>query len=230
MTILFIKNIKTSLTSELDSNKPSKHFISHNTALELLSKSLEYLNQISVNRLPEIIKNKHGKPIFKNQSFPSFNWSHTNDIVFLGISKKKIGVDVEIEKNRNIESITDRFFSIHEKEYIQKDPINNFFNIWVIREAISKYIGNGLQGFEKITIEPNNKFAIYKIGPEDKDDIDNNMKEKIAYIYTTIINNNYHMAVVTEEEYIETYSWNETTNKYKKTELNWTRFGILRFI
>ncbi len=160
----------------------------HETAINLLNSSLSFVTKNKFNKLPEIVNNEYGKPFFKDQTLPKFNWSHSGKIVFLGMSDKHIGVDVEFIRERNIQNIAKRYFSESELNFIKEDNIVNFFKLWVIREAIGKYIGNGIQGFENIEINPYTKEIFYKKNSKikTKEEVYIHIYEEEKYVYAVV--------------------------------------------
>ena len=97
----------------------------------------------------EILRDKNGKPYFKNSDI-SFSLSHSGDISVAALCDEKynlIGVDVEkIADRANIEELSQRFFSSDEKqEFIKRGKAQKaFFDIWTKKEAYAKMTGEGL--------------------------------------------------------------------------------------
>ncbi|MBQ8707118.1 MAG: 4'-phosphopantetheinyl transferase superfamily protein [Succinivibrionaceae bacterium] len=133
----------------------------HLTALSVLTYALRKATGYQNITLPVMSKNKHGKPYFEN--FPmKFNWSHSGRKLLLGVSNQEIGVDIEQSKDRNLAQVASRFFSADEVAYLQNNPKDEFFRLWVLREAVGKYIGTGLQAFQDLTIKPNERIIQYQ--------------------------------------------------------------------
>ena len=131
----------------------------HLTALSLLTMAVREYTKTDGFILHKLNKTDNGKPYLSGDEYPKFNWSHTGDIILLGISKTEIGVDIEQVKERNVLPIAKRFFSEREYQYIKNcnDEKDRFFEMWVIRESIGKYIGDGIQSFTSIKIDPGNR-------------------------------------------------------------------------
>ncbi len=87
----------------------------------------------------EIYINEYDKPLAKDISF---NISHSNGLVVLGISDKyDIGVD--IEKIRDAKDNLIRYISDDEEYNYVKDE-KSFYEIWTSKESIVKCLGKGL--------------------------------------------------------------------------------------
>lgn len=93
----------------------------------------------------EIEKNEYGKPELKNQKDIYFNVSHSGDWVICALSSYPVGVDVELNKEHDIE-IAKRFYS--EKEYktlLESDNAKELFiTYWTLKESYVKAEGKGM--------------------------------------------------------------------------------------
>lgn len=115
----------------------------------------------------EICRTEKGRPylIFENGSScrPQCDISitHSGDIWMCMVSGSRCGIDFQYMRNANIPSITDRFFNEGEREYIEgggtgqftgsflrteEGRDGRFFDIWVRRESLGKYQGDGFFG------------------------------------------------------------------------------------
>lgn len=233
MLTLFICNQTKNLSrpdeigSFFSSSERINHKTMHNTALEMLHKAVSLQSKSTdqqTGKLPEIITNELGKPSFSNPELPKFNWSHSGSLILLGTSRLPIGTDIELEKNRNTELISQKYFSCYEQDYIKKDPVANFFKIWVIRESIGKYIGNGIQAFESLEINPFKREARYHITEKTKVD-DEALQD--AYIYTCSIDR-YHMAAVARDTTVKVYE--ASSNLSIEKEMNWHLWGSCKMV
>jgi 4'-phosphopantetheinyl transferase len=93
----------------------------------------------------EIIYDSAGRPALKN-SLLNISISHSNELVAILVSEKKVGVDVE-NINRTIEKVAKRFLSQKELEYTkrQKDAQTTMILFWSTKEAVYKCSGlNGI--------------------------------------------------------------------------------------
>ncbi len=109
-----------------------------------IKKSLEFLGRdTSITR-------KNGKP-YANDCF--IGVTHTEDFILVAVADFDFGIDCE-NLNRlvsNKEKIADRYFTENEREYI-KDDNARFLEVWVKKEAYTKYTGEGLSGMDKVDV------------------------------------------------------------------------------
>lgn len=89
-----------------------------------------------LNKLPEIVFNKNGKPYFRYSNL-YFNYSHSKNYIALALSTVEVGIDIE-ETTRSISDIISKKYLDGEKN--QKKKIEK----WVKKEAYSKLKGLGL--------------------------------------------------------------------------------------
>lgn len=124
---------------------------------------------------PVILRTSLGKPYI---DYPlHIGVTHTDNTVIIGIDIENFGIDCEdlSRKVKMREKIMDKFFYDSEKDLIKlsNDKDSTFLEIWVKKEAYSKYTGNGLSdlskcdttrlsGFEKIQNNKNLILYIYK--------------------------------------------------------------------
>jgi 4'-phosphopantetheinyl transferase len=88
----------------------------------------------------------NGKPMLKDNKSIDFNVSHSGDIIVSAISKKPVGIDIEVWGDHDVEGIAKRFFTQEESNKI-KNSINrqqSFHNIWTKKESYLKMLGLGL--------------------------------------------------------------------------------------
>lgn len=118
----------------------------------LLRKILSNITEKNHNEIKFYYGN-HNKPYIKekhNNKMIEFNISHSDQYILIGLSlHNKVGVDIEkVNKEIDFESLSKRFFSKKEKEYIKGiDPENKpdaFFTIWTRKEAFIKATGKGI--------------------------------------------------------------------------------------
>ena len=96
--------------------------------------------EFEIEKIPEILTEKIGKPYLKNSNI-SFNLSHTRNGVMCSIYKNRVGCDVEnvVEKIIPAKSI----LCPNEIKMIGDDT-RYFTKIWTLKEAYSKCTGLGL--------------------------------------------------------------------------------------
>lgn len=120
---------------------------------------------------------KYGKPYISNHKNLFFNMSHSGKFVACAISDKEVGLDIELTDPTIELEIAENFFYNSEYENIMKskNPQNEFFRYWVLKESYMKYTGLGfnleLDSFEidigdeiKLKNDKNNlKFSLFDI-------------------------------------------------------------------
>ncbi|MBQ2636495.1 MAG: 4'-phosphopantetheinyl transferase superfamily protein [Methanobrevibacter sp.] len=165
----------------------------------LLLKKL--LNEKNITQ-PSFKFKKYGKAYISNHENIHFNLSHSGKIVVCAISDMEVGVDVEYNDPTIDLNIAKHYFYNSEYENIMnsKNPSNEFFKYWVLKESYMKYTGLGfhlqLDSFEilindeiKLKNDKNNlKFNLfdingYKLGICSKYNICGPVKYKMCDLY-----------------------------------------------
>lgn len=140
----------------------------------LLLKKL--LAEIGIDNF-EIKFRKYGKAYISNRENIYFNMSHSRKFVACAISDKEVGIDIEYNDPTIDLNIARNYFYNQEYESIMnaKNPSDEFFRYWVLKESYMKYTGLGfnldLDNFEiilkdKITLknDKNNiKFNLFDL-------------------------------------------------------------------
>ena len=93
----------------------------------------------------------------------SFNLSHSNNLVVLGVSDMRIGIDIEFIKKRNFVEIAESFFTAEEFNLLKKansleEQQNLFYKYWTLKEAFIKC--NGEQIFNKSSNGPDKNYQL----------------------------------------------------------------------
>ena len=93
----------------------------------------------------------YGKPYLVNDCDFHFNISHSGIWIVCAISKKPVGIDIELiepKKAHVVEKIADRFFSKEECADISSKEVGKrlyfFYEMWTLKESFIKAIGKGL--------------------------------------------------------------------------------------
>lgn len=116
----------------------------------ILKKMLETYFNASSEDFFKIYFHEKGKPHLINNLFCSL--SHSGEYVVVAIAKQEIGID--IEKHRSISNeVLEKYFTENEMSILGKQVNTSFFNGWVIKEAASKYLGDGMSAISKIKIQ-----------------------------------------------------------------------------
>lgn len=169
----------------LNINDSYRFVCAHAHIRYLLSKIID----IPVNKI-EIITDSYHKPYIKDYPFIQFNISHSGSFVLLGISKEKIGVDIEfINANVDYIDISNNFFSESERFVINKSlgSLSLFYKYWTCKEAILKAEGFGLS-IPLSSIEINKSVCT----------IDYNDLNWSEYRIISTLRDNYYFAIATK--------------------------------
>lgn len=121
----------------------------------------------------DIYNNEYGKPLNDNISF---NISHSNEYVIIGISKTNIGIDIEYIKDIK-DNLINYCLSDNEKNNLNK---YNFYYFWTRKEAYFKLLGKGILYKEIKNIDTLNLENIY---------------------FETIKIDNYYLSIAKENEF-----------------------------
>lgn len=91
---------------------------------------------------------KEGKPYIDGFSF--FSVSHTGSIWAVLIDERECGLDIQLERDCNMQAIADRVYAAEDREILRQamsEPqsgraVDIFFQIWTRREALAKALGD----------------------------------------------------------------------------------------
>lgn len=92
---------------------------------------------------------EHKKPFIRGGCH--FNISHSGNLVVVAFSNASVGIDIEAEKNVEMESLIS-YFHPDEVEHFRnsEDQLSEFYFLWTRKEALLKAIGIGLlDGLDK---------------------------------------------------------------------------------
>ena len=106
----------------------------------------ELLRELYGKPLPEIAYTKLGKPYFVGSDL-HFSISHTPKHAFCVLSDRPVGIDAE-EMDRQIRlDLAEKILSPSELEQFSKadDPRLALLKFWVLKEALGKCTGKGMQ-------------------------------------------------------------------------------------
>lgn len=105
----------------------------------------------------------NGKPFLDAMDY-QFSMAHSGEMVAVAISRSPIGVDLEIEREVDVVTLAQRFFSPEEALILERNPDPTlFFRLWTCREAAIKADGRGLAkllGQTKVDEEANSAGGI----------------------------------------------------------------------
>lgn len=96
-----------------------------------------------------------GKPYIPGRPGFEFSLSHSGKLIVLALSDRPVGVDVELIKGKDWH-LFHRYLTEKEMSMIESadDPAARFFDVWTVREALSKEEGIGLRILDrKFTVD-----------------------------------------------------------------------------
>ena len=144
----YMEDKRRSLVAGLLLNYATKDYEAGNYIAHLWESNSEY--DIDINKLIsgydkaydyDIKLTANNKPEYADKNI-HFNLSHTGDYVVCAISENAVGVDIE-HTRKNYLKVARRFFTDNECRWIGEDE-NRFLRIWTLKEAYSKYTGQGI--------------------------------------------------------------------------------------
>lgn len=114
-----------------------------------------------------IIREKNGKPRFASLPY-HFSISHSRELCAVALSSENVGLDLEfIDPSRNVEALSKRFFSSeeHSRLLASENSLEDFFALWVKKEALAKLSGEGLASICRGQIIDGSKYSFreYKL-------------------------------------------------------------------
>ncbi len=115
-------------------------------------KETDYYIKKSLERLGKdtSLWRENGKPFAKDCFI---GVTHTDDFILVAVADFDFGIDCE-NLNRLVskrDRIVDKYFTENERAYINDDNAR-FLEIWVKKEAYTKYTGEGLGGMGKVDV------------------------------------------------------------------------------
>lgn len=90
-----------------------------------------------------IKKTKEGRPEIEGAEL-DFSVSHSGRYWMCLFSDSKCGLDFQVIRRADFVEIKNRYFNSGEKKYASDEL--RFFDVWVRREALGKFIGDGMFG------------------------------------------------------------------------------------
>jgi len=94
----------------------------------------------------KLVTSKDGKPSCMDG--PAVSITHSGDIVACGLAETgELGIDLEdIDRHRDTLKIAHKFFSDEEAAWLDSQPRDRFFMLWVLKEAYVKALGRSIFG------------------------------------------------------------------------------------
>lgn len=94
----------------------------------------------------ELATTEHGKPICIDG--PAVSITHTDKTVACGIADSgELGIDLElVNQRRHTSKVARKFFSGEEADWLETQPRDRFYMLWVLKEAYVKAKGQSIFG------------------------------------------------------------------------------------
>ena len=84
---------------------------------------------------PQFERGAHGKPRLSTGT-PCFNVTHSGGLTAVAVSKREVGLDLQLRKERDYFALIKRLTPAEREE--------DFFRVWTAKEAYVKYLGSSL--------------------------------------------------------------------------------------
>lgn len=101
-----------------------------------------------VPEIPEVGRTEKGKPYLiwhaEDHPFIGLSVTHSGDIWMCIMSEGNCGIDFQYVRSLDEQKVAERFFTEEEKKYMAGG--GGFYDVWVRREALGKYTGEGFFG------------------------------------------------------------------------------------
>lgn len=78
---------------------------------------------------------------YESRRLVEFSISHSGNYVAVTVSRKPVGIDVQVHDQTQIDMF-DRFFTVKEKDYARQS-FQNFYRLWTSVESLAKITGLG---------------------------------------------------------------------------------------
>lgn len=146
-------NASTILSTDEIQRAERFHFPIHRQRFMTARASLRLILSHYLVTKPESIRFEYNEFLKPYVAFPTdpllqFNLAHSQDIAIYAIANQTVGIDLEIEEEKQVQAIAKRFFSAKENQALTQlspeERIKSFYHIWACKEAIVKALGTGL--------------------------------------------------------------------------------------
>ena len=105
-------------------------------------------------KTPEILRTDKGKPytdVTKDGRQVHLSASHSGDCFACLLGEVPVGIDIQQERDADIDKLSRRFFTREEQQYVREHGLDGFFRLWTRKEAYAKLTGLGIQEIMKKT-------------------------------------------------------------------------------
>ena len=119
---------------------------SNTTTKNLITKAVKnYINEnnINIENEIEILSDDMGKPYIEGNPV-HFSVTHSGEMALVVVSNFNVGIDLQEKPPKNGEGLAERFFTEKESHHIDLWGDDGFLDIWVRKEALTKYLGSSL--------------------------------------------------------------------------------------
>jgi 4'-phosphopantetheinyl transferase len=153
----------------------------------------------ALNPLPEIQRQKGGKPYFPSEPGREFNFSHSGTLCLCALDDRPVGADIQVLRNTR-PGLLQRVCSPEELDWLeaQPDAQRAFAALWTLKECLVKQSGVGLtRNIQSLPIPiPQNGAGLYR---------------REGLWFRTYAGENWMAAVCGEAEPPEEILWREAT-------------------
>ena len=102
----------------------------------------------------DVLKYDKGKPYIEGLDDVFVSVTHSGEYCIIAVASCQIGADLQSHDRLKFETesealerylkLAKRFFHPDEYEYVKRDPLNRFFDVWCAKESFVKYTGEGI--------------------------------------------------------------------------------------
>ena len=99
-------------------------------------------------KTPGILRTEKGKPytdVTRDGRQVHFSVSHSGSCFVCLLGEVPVGIDIQQERNANIEKLSRRYFTQEEQDQVREHGADGFFRLWTRKEAYAKLTGLGLE-------------------------------------------------------------------------------------
>lgn len=107
-----------------------------------------------------IERTEKGKPYFPSRPEVCFSVSHSGDYWACAVAEQPLGLDLQKHKGGRLEDIARRFFHPQEADWLERNGIEYFYDVWAAKESYVKWTGQGIDRyFDDFSVVENDKLA-----------------------------------------------------------------------
>ena len=145
-------------------------------------------NQFQIQK-PNLIRVPSGQWCLENKEL-CFSISHSGEFIYIGISEKPIGVDVQRVQKESSKALYKKVFHLNEIEFL-KDHTHLEYCIFSMKESYGKSKGSGIQNvsildFSKF-LKPNFKYLNFIETHENEPQFEMTVERLEDFVYTSCV-------------------------------------------